>query len=158
MRVLTVSEMESVAGGDEVSEIVVTAARNTWGAESYWGSGNSNVASQHPGNVAVRPIVEADDFSWMRDVMASVLGDTITNLAEAEQRVASQFDPGQIKEKEVAWGANGKIIDSWTMKDGSLWFDRDRNGIVDQHMKTGSDGSLWVDEGLGWREVSPPRN
>lgn len=158
MRVLTESEMRSVAGGDEVSEIVVTAARNTWGAESYWGSGNSNVSPQHPGNVAVKPIAEADDFGWLSDVLVNALSDQITNLAQAEQRLATQFDPGQIKEKQVAWGANGRVFDCWTMKDGTIWFDRDNNGYVDQHMRTASDGSVWTDEGIGWHEVSPPRN
>jgi hypothetical protein len=155
MRVLTESEMDSVAGGDAVSEIVVTASRNTWGAGSYWGSSSYEVSHEHPGDVAV--IAEGDGFDWLDGVLAGVLSDQISNLVQAEQRLATQFDPGQIKEKQVAWGANGRVFDCWTMKDGTIWFDRDNNGYVDQHMRTASDGSVWTDEGIGWHEVSPPR-
>lgn len=156
MRALSVSEMDLVAGGNEVEAIVVTAGRNMWGNSSAWGEQRLVLGSQQNGQVVVREFVQ-NDFSWLSDVMVSVLADDITNLAQAEQRLATQFDPSQIKQQEVAWNAEGKIIDAWTMNDGSIYFDRDRNGFVDQHMKTASNGSVWVDNGLGWSQASPAR-
>jgi hypothetical protein len=57
---------------------------------------------------------------------------------------------GQIQ----GWNGEGKLITGYQMRDGSSFWDTNNNGKMDLHLMTAPDGSVWQNDGDGWRQVS----
>jgi len=155
LRLLSEHELNIVAGGTDepttVGEIVVTAARDTWGSGTPW---DNYVNNNGPPVQGAHPELANGGMDSLTAVLEGILADSYVNIMQAEQRLATQFNPLDIKPGhelgDPAWGRNGQPIKCFEMKDGTVWFDRNNNGYPDQHMRTTSAGAVWTDEGFGW--------
>lgn len=75
-----------------------------------------------------------------------------TNEQKAnEDRISSQFNPNDVLARGTI--ANG-AIDTWMMKDGSIYYDMNHNGRPDYQTMYVQDGSLYGNDGSGWKALT----
>lgn len=135
IRLLMADELEKVAGGDaddgddvpetELPDVIVTA--------------------QSPVHTAIYNGL----IGLATGIIGTVAGNSITNAQQSESNIAKTFNPTDVTTNITGWDVNGNIIHGWQTKDGSTWWDNNRNNVPDQRMWTDPAGNVWSDWGSG---------
>lgn len=160
MRALTQSEIRFVAGGyDTVDDIVVTGVRKPTMsqdeiqqiiADMDSGGGQAAAGGGGGGGGVVGAIV-GFLLDRIGGVVDNAANDALNDKADRERALSDKFSPDQVL-KDV-WDPTGDK--GWQMKNGSIFWDTDRNGTPDLWMQTDPTGNVWVNEGNGWENRYP---
>lgn len=144
MRLLMADELEKVAGGDaeDGDDVPETELPED---DSLTKLPTVTVIAQAPPSAAV--------FNGLISLVTGMLGslgaNAITNAQQAESNLAKSFDPNDVVRNVTGLDADGNTTHGWQTKDGSTWWDNDRNNIPDQRLWRDPAGNVWSDWGNG---------
>lgn len=106
-----------------------------------------------------------DTVSWLQylitvgvGAIAGFLGNQMSTAWNRENNVSSMFDPSGAVSGTTWQTENGLNFEvpSWTMPNGDLFIDTNRNGTPDMILRSDPQGGVYRNDGSGWTQIYSP--